>query len=280
MPTTAEIIAAQKYYYDLSVSVAGKRLGPERDQWIASQTARNAYVATLTPEEQKVFSNANISMNAAVQDQIDREQATRERERLQSFTKTAATFVAVGTALPIVFGPATGGLYAPGNLLGPTVAAEFVGPPESIAGVGQAASFVGPPTSIPGVGGVGIGGAGDVAAAAMENQVIPSGGILGTIGGVGKVIGGGLDTLATVIPKVGGIINTIEGVLGREDQPTVDIRDNPAGDLPTNSAPVINLTIPAQSTGGIVLTPPAAEQPNTMLYIGLGILAIILLKGL
>jgi hypothetical protein len=159
-------------------------------------------------------------------------------------------------------------------------AAEFVGPPESIAGVGQAASFVGPPTSIAGVGGLGIGGAGDVAAAAMENQVMTSGGILGTIGGVAKVIGGGIDTLATVIPKVDTIYRTIEGVLGKEDQPTVHIADNPAGDLPASSAPVINLTIPPQSTGGIVLTTPAAGQPNVMLYAGLAILAIILFKGL
>jgi len=157
-------------------------------------------------------------------------------------------------------------------------AAEFVGPPESIAGVGQAASFVGPPTSIAGVGGVGIGGAGDVAAAAMENQVISSGGL--TIGGIGGAIGGGIDTLATVIPKIAGIKYSIESLLGREDQPTVHIADNPAGDLPTSSSPVINLTIPPQSTGGIVLTTPAAGQPNVMLYAGLAILAIILFKGL
>lgn len=152
---------------------------------------------------------------------------------------------------------------------------------ETLAAKAAAAEFVGPPESIAGVGGVGIGGAGDVAAAAMENQVMTqAGGWVNTIGNIGKAIGGGIDTLATVIPKVGGIINTIEGVLGHEDQPTVDIRDNPAGDLPTSSAPVINLSIPPQSTGGIVLTTPAAEQPNTMLYVGLGILAIILLKGL
>jgi len=277
MPTNAEIIAAQKYYYDLGVSVAGKRLGPERDQWIASQKARTEYVATLTPEEQKVFSTANISMNAAVQDQIDRELATREREHLQSFTKTAGTFVAAGAALPILFGPATGGLYAGKTLM----AAEFVGPPEAIAGVGQASSFVGPPTSIAGVGGVGIGGAGDVAAAAMENQVISSGGgILGTIGGVGKVIGGGIDTLATVIPKIDTIYRTIEGVLGKEGQETVPVTQNPSNPPPSSSSPVINLTIPPQSTGGIVLTTPAAEQPNVMLYAGLAIIAIILFKGL
>lgn len=102
----------------------------------------------------------------------------------------------------------------------------------------------------------------------------------GILGSIGKVAVGTIDTLAHVLPKTGQIINTIEGVLGHEDQPTVDIRDTPAGDAPSSSSPVINLTIPPQSTGGIVLTtPPAAEQSNTMLYAGLAIAAIMILKG-
>lgn len=269
MPTNAEVIAAKDYYTNLYNSTANLR-NTDYAQWKAARDERNNYYFSLPTEQQVIFAGISVAGDQAAYDQWKRDVETRHRERYQTLVKAAPILVGGALALPILFSGA-----------GAAPAAEFVGPPEAIAGVGQAASFVGPPTSIAGVGGVGIGGAGDVAAAAMENQVVSSsGGLLGTIGGVGKAIGGGIDTLATVIPKVGGIINTIEGVLGKEDQPTVDIRDNPAGDLPTSSAPVINLSIPPQSTGGIVLTTPAAEQPNTMLYVGLGILAIILLKGL
>jgi hypothetical protein len=94
---------------------------------------------------------------------------------------------------------------------------------------------------------------------------------------VGPVV---LDTLPVILDKAEKIWTEIGKVLGREDQETVPVTQNKST-TPSSSSPVINLSIPPQSTGGIVLaTPPAAEQPNTMLYIGLGILAIILFKGL
>jgi len=267
MPTNAEVIAAKDYYTNLYNSTASLR-NTDYAQWKSARDERNAYYFSLPADQQIIFAGQSAEGSEAAYQQWKRDVETRSRERTQTLVKAAPLLVGGALALPILF---SGGGAA---------AAEFVGPPESIAGVGQAASFVGPPTSIAGVGGIGIGGAGDVAAAAMENQVIPSGGILGTIGDVGKVIGGGIDTLATVIPKVDTIYRTIEGVLGKEDQETIDIRDNPAGDLPSSSSPVVNLTIPPQSTGGIVLTTPAAGQPNVMLYAGLAIIAIILFKGL
>jgi len=155
----------------------------------------------------------------------------------------------------------------------------------------------------------GVGGSGDVAAAAMEQaaapsvevpmtleemadqwlaepalpgagEVAPAGTFWDSVSGTWKAVTGGIDTLATVIPKIGTIYRTIEGVLGKEGQETVPVTQNPSNPPPSSSSPVINLTIPPQSTGGIVLTTPAAEQPNYMLYAGLAIIAIILFKGL
>jgi len=89
-----------------------------------------------------------------------------------------------------------------------------------------------------------------------------------------------IDTLAMVLPKIEQIWGDIGRILGKEGQETVPVSQNPSNPPPSSSSPVINLTIPPQSTGGIVMTTPAAEQPNYMLYAGLAILAIILFKGL
>ena len=126
MPTEAEIIAAQEYFYNLKISVAGKRLGAERDQWVAAQTAYKSYREGLTPAEQKIYTDENARYNAVVADQIKRERETAKREHWQDFTVKAGTFAAAALAAPAVlgFGPATGGLYAPGSILGPAVVAE------------------------------------------------------------------------------------------------------------------------------------------------------------
>lgn len=89
-----------------------------------------------------------------------------------------------------------------------------------------------------------------------------------------------LETLPVILDKIGKLWGDLEKVFGKEGQETVPVSGNKST-TPSSAGPVINLSIPAQSTGGIVLaTPPAAEQPNYMLYAGIGILAIILLKGI
>ena len=108
---------------------------------------------------------------------------------------------------------------------------------------------------------------------------------MATIGKVGKVVTGGIETLADILPKAGALYGAVESLLGREDQPVTTVAKNPSSPAPASSQPVINVMVPETGTGQqtgtsqpVFFQTPAAET-NYMLYAGIAILAIILLKG-
>jgi len=232
-------------------------------------------IAKVKAEGEQYTWEENLARYNAVSEQIaERNAAAAAETKLYAYGLPAAFF---GTVL------------LSETLAAKAAAAEFIGPPESIAGVGAAESFVGPMQPVVAAPSVGA----NMTLEEMANQwlaepALPGAGEVASktgtfwdsVSGTWKAVTGGIDTLATVLPKVNTIYKTIEGILGKEGQETVPVAQNPSNPPPSSSSPVVNLTIPPQSTGGIVLTTPAAEQPNYMLYAGLAIIAIILFKGL
>lgn len=288
MSTAAEIIAAQKYYSAMpGYFKATAQGGIGKAQWRLNTAERNAYLATLTPDEKAFFSDENKRNSDIIGDLIDRANETREREHLQAFTKTAATFVAAGFAAPLLFGPATGGLYAAGSATG-------------------GAAVVG------GTGSVALTPSEDVAAAAMENQtwtdaasvamenqpavsVASSGGFLNVLG---DIVGGAakiLPAVAAVIPKVGAAINVFGG--GTEvqtpgtSQPVIVPSGSPGSPglpgLPGSTDQPYNIFMPGSAgQPGTETAPPIFFQtaadgsttPNYLFYIAIAIVGFILLK--
>jgi len=126
MPTTAETVAAQRWFADQPGYFQSKAVGGTSGLTQAEKLAkyrenkqlRLDYVAALTEAEKKIFYDDNKKYAAEMEDAIDRARKTASRKHLQAFTKTAAVFVAAGMAAPLAFGPATGGLYAAGSTTG------------------------------------------------------------------------------------------------------------------------------------------------------------------
>ena len=279
MPITAErseeIRAAQKYYYNLHVANAGKRIGPEREIWREGELAAQAYKTSLLPEEREIYFADNATYNAMIADQIERERATASREHSQDFTVKAATFVAAGLAAPLFFGPATGGLYASGSAAGGAAAAGGTGSVALTPSEDVAAAAMENQTWT------------DAASVAMENQPAVS---VASSGGIGKVLGdivGGaakiLPAVAAVIPKVGAAINVFSGGTevqtpgtsqpvnippGLEDQPYNIFMPGSAGQPGTETAPPIFFQTAADGS----------TTPNYLFYIAIAIVGFILLK--
>jgi hypothetical protein len=268
MPTTAEIIAAQKYFYDLGVSVMGKRLGPEREQWVACQTDRRAYLATLTPAERKIYFDENARYNAVVDDQIDRERATAKRQHLQSFTVKAVEMGAAAFAAPLLFGPATGGLYAPGNLLGPALAGE-VAIADIPAGSTVAESGL---------------GAGTITGAVGEGASTSIWGSLGKLAGgawdVAKDVAAVAGGVSTVLSKANQISNVFDIISGNEPNQLGPAQLGPAqlGPAQLGSTQPAPADVPASALGAT--QEEMVVIPNVVLYIVLGGLALLIGKRL
>ena len=287
MPITAErseeIRAAQKYYYNLHVANAGKRIGPEREIWREGELAAQAYKTSLLPEEREIYFADNATYNAMIADQIERERATASREHSQDFTVKAATFVAAGLAAPLFFGPATGGLYASGSAAGGAAAAGGTGSVALTPSEDVAAAAMENQTWT------------DAASVAMENQPAVS---VASSGGLGKVLGdivGGaakiLPAVAAVIPKVGAAINVFGGGTVQTpgtSQPVAIPTGSPGlPGLPESMDQPYNIFMPGSAgQPGTGTAPPIFFQtaadgsttPNYLFYIAIAIVGFILLK--
>ena len=274
MPTTAEIVAAQRWFASQPTYYESRQDPVEKAKWRETTALRLDYVATLSGDEKKIFYDDNKAYAAEIEDAIDRQLKTQSREHLQAFTKTAATFVAAGFAAPLFFGPATGGLYAAGPAVG------------GAAAVGGGATPALTPSE-------------DVAAAAMENQTWTDAAsvamenqpaVVASSGGIGKVlsdiVGGAakiLPAVAAVIPKVGAAVNVFGGGTevqtpgtsqpvnippGLEDQPYNIFMPGSAGQPGTGTAPPIFFQTAADGS----------TTPNYLFYIAIAIVGFILLK--
>jgi hypothetical protein len=247
-----EKLAQPEWHFDIS-SIFGSPSTKKAQEITAVQKAENQFTANLSTSEKNYYNKEQGDYIALTKDLMEREIRTEKRERFQkNITKLGVSLVgAVGVqaALPTLASALT---------KTPTVAIADIPAGATAVEAGLPASTI-------------------TGAAAASG-----GGILQTIGSVGKAITGGISTLADVMPKAGALYGAVESLLGGEDQPVTTVTNNPSSPAPASSWPLLNVTtplIPAGSTGGIVLTTPAAEGPNYMLYAGIAILAFILLKG-
>lgn len=128
--------------------------------------------------------------------------------------------------------------------------------------------------------------AGDIAALAMENQVVASsaGSFWGSLGSIFDAATGAINTIANVLPKVEDIV----GVFGGGDDPAVPITQ-PTSD-PNSLQPVISqagaalepaASEPAVAPQTVFFQAPAAESglpTNLMLYAAIAAVAYFLLR--
>ena len=283
MPTTAEIVAAQRWFASQPTYYESRQDPVEKAKWRETTALRLDYVATLSGDEKKIFYDDNKAYAAEIEDAIDRQLKTQSREHLQAFTKTAATFVAAGFAAPLLFGPATGGLYASGSAAGGAAAAGGTG---SVA-LTPADSSEPPPLNV---------GWRDNPLTPTSQEVIAPyttktsfANVLGDIvGGAAKI----LPAVAAVIPKVGAAINVFGG--GTEvqtpgtSQPVIVPSGSPGlPGLPESMDQPYNIFMPGSAgQPGTGTAPPIFFQtaadgsttPNYLFYIAIAIVGFILLK--
>lgn len=254
MATSKQIKTAAQYYimhptWDFNIgSIWGSGKKSE------TQTPKDKYYASLSTSEKKVFKKESEKFLAIQKDLMERQVRTEKRKRLQQNVLKLGTSLAVAAvALPVLSG-----------ILNPAT------PIVAIADIPAGATAV--EAGLP--------------ASTITGAISSSGGgILATIGKVGKVVTGGIETLADILPKAGALYGAVESLLGREDQPVTTVAKNPSSPAPASSQPVINVMVPETGTGQqtgtsqpVFFQTPAAET-NYMLYAGIAILAIILLKG-
>ena len=281
--TTQEIIDTQERLF-----AATAYWSPRSEGWLATRGERLEFMAKLTPDQKEVFNAENVKQAAAEYDRIKREMATREREHTQAFTKKAAVFVAsMGVAapavLPLLFGPATGGLLAGASAgvagAGAGVAIADIPAGSTAAESGLAAGTItgaageGASTSIlaslGSVAGAVAKPVAEVVVALAKPAVEIIGGAVEVVGSLAKPVAEFTSDVSSILSKAGQITNAVENISGNK----------PPTQLGSTLPP------PAAVPSPLIIMPDGTQDemvniPNVVLYCVAGGLALLIGKRL